>query len=91
MFYWFHWFLVMSGLQRTLPNYISVTIIASVLQTASHVPQPKQFWGFKGMDLPSLISKTSTGQNSIHWPHALHLTLSTFIRYTVYSFFTRAM
>jgi len=80
MFYWFYWFLVMSGLQRTLPNYISVTIIASVLQTATHVPQPKQFCGLKGRDFPSVISKTSTGQNSIHWPHPLHFRLSTFIR-----------
>ena len=76
----FYWFLVMLWLQLILPHYISVTIIASVLQTATHVPQPKQFCGLNGRDFPLLISKTSTGQNSIHWPHPLHFTLSTFIR-----------
>jgi hypothetical protein len=34
-------------------NHISVIMIASVLQTAIHVPQPEQFWGLIGTDLPS--------------------------------------
>jgi len=58
-------------------NYISSTVIAPGSHTSIQLSQPRHSSALTGTDLPSWISKTSTGQTSTHSSQPSHFSSST--------------